>query len=70
MEGEDSSDADDFRVVLKSKRKQTIDDVVEEGKVEQNLLNNNKFSPLTVNNNASQVGRRKHPGGSSIHQVG
>ena len=35
MDVDDSSNEDDFRFVLKSKRKKISDDVVEKGKVEQ-----------------------------------
>ena len=46
-----SSGEEDFRPVLKPKRKKISVGGVEKDKVEQNLLNNNRFSPLTDNNN-------------------
>ena len=56
MEVADSSEDEDFRPVLKSKRKKVSVSGVEKDKVEQNLLSSNKFSPLTDNNNnASQA---------------
>ena len=51
MEVADSSEEEDFRPVLKSKRKKISNGAGGKDKVEMNLLNNNKFSPLTNNNN-------------------
>ena len=64
MEVADSSEDEDFRPVLKSKRKKISDGAVEKDKVEQNLLNNNKFSPLTDNNNNNNNVRPAEDGGT------
>ena len=63
MEVEVSSGEEDFRPVLKSKRKKISNGAGGNDKVEQNLLNNNRFSPLTNNNNnnASPAGRGGTP---------
>ena len=65
MDVEDSSEEDDFRHVLKCKRKKISDGITDKDKEEQNLLNNNNANPLTDNNNnnASPAGG----GGFSIY---
>ena len=63
MEVEVSSEEEDFRPVLKSKRKKISNGAGGKDKAEQILLNSNKFSPLTNNNNnnASPAGRGGTP---------
>ena len=61
MEVTDSSEEEDFRPVLKFKRKKISNGAVGKDNVEQNLLNNNKFNPLTNNNNISPAGGEGAP---------
>uniref|UniRef100_A0A8D8FCK2 (northern house mosquito) hypothetical protein n=1 Tax=Culex pipiens TaxID=7175 RepID=A0A8D8FCK2_CULPI len=54
MEVEETSETDDFQLIPGNRKRKKSPEitgaVVEEGKVEQNVLNNNKFSPLAENN--------------------
>uniref|UniRef100_A0A8D8FD74 (northern house mosquito) hypothetical protein n=1 Tax=Culex pipiens TaxID=7175 RepID=A0A8D8FD74_CULPI len=61
MEVEETSETDDFQLIPGNRKRKKSPEitgaVVGEGEVEQNVLNNNKFSPLAENNNnASPAG--------------